>query len=189
MSSFIRIAGAAAVVLSLGFLVSALPAARASIPAITGTDAVSVVCAKLAVDIEAKILALAGCGTIAELTVAVHALVAAIQICANDLLRVGAGVVVDVEAKASIVACLVATITLLAQVCVQVSVKFGLTVVAALFAEIDVVVRLLLVNLNICVGGIVALIAKALASVTVGLIAQIHLKLCLGVLGLAGVTL
>lgn len=58
MSSFIRIAGAAAVVLSLGFLVSALPAARASIPAITGTDAVSVVCAKLAVDIEAKILAL-----------------------------------------------------------------------------------------------------------------------------------
>lgn len=58
MSSFIRFAGAAAVILSLGFLVTALPAATTSVPAITGTDAVSLVCAKVLVDIEVKLRAL-----------------------------------------------------------------------------------------------------------------------------------
>lgn len=191
MSSFTRFAGVAVVILSLGFLVTALPVVKTDviIPAITGTDAVSLVCAKLIVDIDVKIKALLACNTIAELHVAIDVLVALFKTCADDLLKVGAGVVVDVEAKASIVACIAAVITLLVKVCAQVTVKFGIAVVAVLFVKIDVVLRLLLVNLNICVGGIVALIAKALASVTVGLLAQVHLKLCLSVLGLAGITL
>lgn len=56
MSSFIRLAGAAAVVLSLGFLVAA--SVDVNVPAITGKDAVSLVCAKVFVDLEAKIKAL-----------------------------------------------------------------------------------------------------------------------------------
>lgn len=58
MSSFTRFAGVAVVLLSLGFLVTAIPIVNDSIPAITGTDAVSLVCAKLFVDIEVKIKAL-----------------------------------------------------------------------------------------------------------------------------------
>ncbi|KAF8597371.1 hypothetical protein BDV93DRAFT_562408, partial [Ceratobasidium sp. AG-I] len=123
------------------------------------------------------------------LAVAVEVLVALFKGCADELLKIGAGVVVSTEAHASIVACFVATITLLVKVCAAVSIKFGLAAVIVLFAKIDVVLRLCLINLNICVGGILVLIAKAIASATVGVMAQVHLKLCLSVLGLTGVSL
>lgn len=185
MSSFIRVAGAAAVVLSLGYLATALPAVSTdSIPAITGTDACSQLVAKLVIDIKACIDVILGCNTVADVTVAIHALVAVITGCADELLKIGAGVQVVAEAKLNIAACIAAILTVVVKVCVQVSLKFGITVVAALLAEVDLCLKLLLVNLNICIGGIVELVVKALASVTVGLLAQINLKLCLGVLGL-----
>ncbi|KAG8694793.1 hypothetical protein FRC08_008253, partial [Ceratobasidium sp. 394] len=70
-----------------------------------------------------------------------------------------------------------------------VSVKFGILVVLTLFAKIDICLKLLLVNLNICIGGILTLIAEALASATVGVLGQIHLSACLSVLGLGGLSL
>ncbi|KAG8683876.1 hypothetical protein FRC11_012948, partial [Ceratobasidium sp. 423] len=68
--------------------------------------------------------------------------------------------------------------------CVQVFVALSLKFGVAIYAEIDVVLHLLPLSLNICIEGIVVLIAKALSSVTVGLLAQVNLQLCLGVLGL-----
>ncbi|KAB5588334.1 hypothetical protein CTheo_8220 [Ceratobasidium theobromae] len=194
MSSFTRLAGVAVLLLSLGFLVSALPAPKTDdihIAITGGGDPVTAALVNLVVnlDVEAKIRALVACDTIAQLQVAVQALVVVLTTCANDLLNVGANVSVGVEAQANIVACVAAIITLLVRVCAQVSVKFGLSVVVALFAQIDVVLRLCLVNLNVCIGGIVALIANAIASATVGLLAQVQLKLCLTVLGLVGASL
>ncbi|KAF8600700.1 hypothetical protein BDV93DRAFT_510724 [Ceratobasidium sp. AG-I] len=184
MSAFTRIAVFAALMLSLSYLVSAIPT-----PAITGTDAVSLVCAKLFLELEVKIKALLGCGTVTELTVIINALVALFQGCADELLKLGAGAVVSVEAQASIVACFAATITLLVKVCAAVSVKFGLTIVLVLFAKLDVVLQLCLVNLNTCIGGILVLIAKAIASATFGVMAQVHLKLCLSLFGITGLGL
>lgn len=184
MSSFTRFAGVAVVLLSLGFLVTALPATRASIPAITGTDAVSVVCAELFVKLEACINALSACKTYAELEAAVNALIVLLKGCTNDLITVGADVVVEAEAKTNIVTCVVAAITLLLQVCLQISVKFGITVVAVLLAKIDVCLKELLVALNICIEGIVIVIVKALGSVAIGLLVKLNLNLCLGVLGI-----
>ncbi|KAG8728469.1 hypothetical protein FRC11_010993, partial [Ceratobasidium sp. 423] len=129
MSSFIRFAGADAVILSLGLFVAVV--------------------------------------------------VALLKGCTDQLLHIGAGVSVDIEAKTSLVVCIVSITSLCVQVLVSLSLKFGL----AICAEIDVVLRLLLVNLGICVDGILVLVAKALALVTVGLVAQVNLKLCLGVLG------
>ncbi|KAF8597370.1 hypothetical protein BDV93DRAFT_562407 [Ceratobasidium sp. AG-I] len=191
MSAFTRIAIFAALVLSLSYLVSALPASviNDTIPVITGADPVSLACAKYLIDVEIKLKALLGCNSILELKIAVGVLVALLKACAGDLLNTGAGVAVSDEAQASIVACFAATITLLVKVCVAVSVKFGPTVVLVLFTEIDAALRLCLLHLNICVGGILVLIAKAIASVTVGVMAQVHLKLCLSILGLAGVSL
>lgn len=51
------------------------------------------------------------CDTIAQLQVAVQALVVVLTTCANDLLNVGANVSVGVEAQANIVACVAAIIT------------------------------------------------------------------------------
>lgn len=51
------------------------------------------------------------CTTLADLEAHVKILVAVFQGCADELLKVGANVAVDVEAKASIVACIAAIIT------------------------------------------------------------------------------
>lgn len=40
------------------------------------------------------------------------------------------------------------------------TVKFGLAVVVELLAKVDVALRLCLVNLNVCIDGIIVLIAK-----------------------------
>jgi hypothetical protein len=52
-----------------------------------------------------------GCATLVELEAAIRVLVDLFQTCADELLKVGAGVAVDLEAQASIVACLSAIIT------------------------------------------------------------------------------
>ncbi|QRV72101.1 hypothetical protein RhiJN_00115 [Ceratobasidium sp. AG-Ba] len=192
MLTFTRLAGFAFVLLSLSFLVSAVPVATrtyASICAPTGNDAVSLLFLKLQADIEAKIHALLACGTKAELQVAVGVLVALFKGCSDELLKIGAGVTIDVEAQASIVACVCSIITLLVQVCAQVSVKLGIWVVIGLFAKIDICLKLLLVNLNICIGGILVLIVKGLSGVTLGLLAQIHLGGCLGLFNMTGLSL
>lgn len=54
---------------------------------------------------------LVACVTLVELEVAIKALISVFQTCADELLKVGAGVAVDVDAKASIAACVAATIT------------------------------------------------------------------------------
>jgi hypothetical protein len=46
------------------------------------------------------------------------------------------------------------------QVCVSVVVKFGILVVLTLLAKIDICLNLLLVNLGICVEGLLHLVAE-----------------------------
>lgn len=48
----------------------------------------------------------------------------------------------------------------------QVAAKLGIWVVIGLFVKIDVCLKLLLVNLNICIGGILVLIVKGYARFT-----------------------
>ncbi|KAG8694645.1 hypothetical protein FRC08_008344 [Ceratobasidium sp. 394] len=187
MHALARVAAFVFVLLSLSFLVSALPSSPRTLGAIsgvTGTDPVSLVFAKLVIDLEVKIKALLACATIVELDVAIKALIVALKGCSDELHKIGAGVAVDVEAKASIVLCICSIIKLIAEVCVHITVKFGLVAIVSLLAEIDLCLKVLLFNLNICIDGICVLIVKALASVTVELLVKAHLKLCLGVLGL-----
>ncbi|CAE6407800.1 unnamed protein product [Rhizoctonia solani] len=186
MPSFTQFAGLAMVVLSLGYFANALPASLLSPVSLScpGQDPISLIVAKLILDIQVKISALVACGSIADLNVAVDLLVVHIRACADDLLKVGAGVAVSSDAQASIVACIAGVITLFVRAFIAITLKFGLAAVVTVFAKIDLALELLLINLNICIGGILALVVKALASVTVGLLAQVQLKLCLGVLGL-----
>ncbi|KAG8735540.1 hypothetical protein FRC11_003204, partial [Ceratobasidium sp. 423] len=101
MSSFVRFAGAAALILSLGLFASALPLATVNLQAAAGVDVVSCLFKRLIVELEleAKIKALLACATIAELEVAVKALVSVFQGCADDLLKIGAGIQIEADAK------------------------------------------------------------------------------------------
>ncbi|KAG8727171.1 hypothetical protein FRC10_006398, partial [Ceratobasidium sp. 414] len=166
MHSFTRVATFIFLLLSLSFLASTFPIA----PRTTTSKSKSM----------------------RSLSVAIDALVALFKLCAHDLLKVGAAVSITADAKANTVACICSIITLLAIACAQVSAKSGIVVVLSLFAKIDLCLKFLLANLNICVGGILALIAKTIASAAVGVLGQIHLSACLSVLslglGLWGVT-
>ncbi|CAE6459131.1 unnamed protein product [Rhizoctonia solani] len=184
MSSFIRFAGAAAVILSLGLFVSALPLSFVKIQAATGLDVVSCLFKKLIVELEleVKIKALLACKTIAEAEAAAKVVIALLQICADDLLKIGAGVQIQEDAKMSLVVCVASIITLLVQVLVQVCLKFGIAATLHICAQIDTVVRLWLDNLDICIIGVVSLVVKAVGTVILGLCAQVKLDLCLQIL-------
>ncbi|CAE6480310.1 unnamed protein product, partial [Rhizoctonia solani] len=177
MSSFIRYAGAAALVLSLGLIVSALPLVTSGIVAPVGKDAVSAALIKLCVDLEANVKALLLCTDVAAVKAQVAVLVTIFKGCTDALVNIGSNVVVDPEAKTSIVVCIVSIITLILQVIVKLSLKFGL----AVFVDLDICLKALLIALNVCIHDILDLVAKAFASITVGLI-HVHLKLCSGVL-------
>jgi hypothetical protein len=116
------------------------------------------------------------CKNIVELELAAKPIVVVFQVCVNELLKIGAGVQVEADAKLSLIACVTSIITvsrstfsrsqvtdlvciqLLVQVLVQVCVKFGVAATLHLCAQIDAVVHLCLINLDVCVAGIVALI-------------------------------
>jgi hypothetical protein len=49
---------------------------------------------------------------------------------------------------------------MIVKACLSVSVKLGLSVMLAIFASIDAVIHLLLANLEVCVAGIVGLVAN-----------------------------
>ncbi|KDN35467.1 hypothetical protein RSAG8_11550, partial [Rhizoctonia solani AG-8 WAC10335] len=190
MSSFLRFAGAAALVLSFGLAARALPLGifgEVAIKALAGTDAICAALNHLIVDcdIVAKLTACVNVATLAELQVAIAACVEPIKACADALLNIDAGVgaAVDASVKADIVVCLVAFISLIVKVCLQLTLKFGVSVVATLLAELDLCVKLLLVNLNICIAGIMDLIVKACASATVSLMAEVSLAACAKLLG------
>ncbi|CAE6444049.1 unnamed protein product, partial [Rhizoctonia solani] len=63
------------------------------------------------------------------------------------------------------------------------------TVLLALLAKIDVCLQLLLVNLSVVVEGIVVLVAKLVVGLTAQVFANLHLNLCLSLLGLVGLSL
>ncbi|KAG8736998.1 hypothetical protein FRC10_008659 [Ceratobasidium sp. 414] len=187
MHALTRVAAFVFVLLSLSFLVSALPASPRTlvvIRGVTATDPISLVLAKFVVDLEPKIKALSTCITIAELRAAINILIVLFKGCSDDLLKIGAGVFITVEAKTSIVVCICSIIKLLAQICLQVTVKFGILATLPLLAEIDLCLSVLLINLNVCIGGILVLIAQALDSVTAGVLVNICFTLCLGLLSL-----
>ncbi|CCO33403.1 hypothetical protein BN14_07478 [Rhizoctonia solani AG-1 IB] len=184
MSSFIRFAGVAAVILSLGLFAAALPViVGIDIVTPVGVDAVSCLFkrALLELDLVPKIKALSDCKTIAELELAAKPIVVVFQVCVNELLKIGAGVQVEADAKLSLIACVTGIITLLVQVLVQVCVKFGVAATLHLCAQIDAVVHLCLIHLDVCVAGIVALVFNGLGAV-ISLFVQVNLKLCLDVL-------
>ncbi|EUC59595.1 transmembrane protein, putative [Rhizoctonia solani AG-3 Rhs1AP] len=165
MSTFSRIAVVVVFLFSVGLLVSALPSPRAADAswAIVGADMfpVCTLLEKFFLEVKVCIDAIAACHDLVTLKLKVAVFVALCKGCAADLLKIGADVKITAEAQASIVNCFVSMLTLLVQVCVNLTAKFGVAVIATLCAEIDIVLKFLFVHLDICINGVLGLIAKA----------------------------
>ncbi|KAG9102604.1 hypothetical protein FRC07_010204, partial [Ceratobasidium sp. 392] len=78
---------------------------------------------------------------------------------------------------AQIAAEVAAIINAIIQASLEVSAKFGLALVAAIWAKLDVSLHLLLTNLGISIGGIIVLVAKLITAATFKAIVDLNLAL------------
>ncbi|KAB5588626.1 Transmembrane protein [Ceratobasidium theobromae] len=193
MLAFSRLTSFLLFVLSLSFLTCALPAPapNSNALAIRGHSDVDLV--KLVVDLEADVNAavkvIADVDIITDLAVHVDALVVKVNTCAQAVAAIGANIDIDASVKADLAVRIAAIITAIVHVCVSVSAKFGILVVVSLFAKIDACLHLLLLNLGVCVQGIIALVANIVVKLGVSVFADVRLNLCLSILGLVGISL
>ncbi|KDN35360.1 hypothetical protein RSAG8_11634, partial [Rhizoctonia solani AG-8 WAC10335] len=95
---------------------------------------------------------------------------ALIAVCVNVKLDLSADVKTEIAVK------IVALICLIAKALAAVSVKLGVAVCLHLFAKIDVCLHLLMITLNVCVGGLVPIIISLGSKLDAPVLAA--LKLC-----------
>ncbi|CAE6493270.1 unnamed protein product [Rhizoctonia solani] len=191
MIAFTRLTSILLFVLSLGFLVSALPTAvdsKALAARHASHDLVTAI-AELQAKVDADVKAILAVEAAVDLAVKVEVMVADITACANAVLAIGANIDIDASVKADIAVKVAAIITVIINACVSIVAKFGILVVVTLLAKIDLCLQLLLVNLSVCIDGILVLIANIVVKLGLSVLASVHLGLCINVLGLIGISL
>ncbi|CAE6434951.1 unnamed protein product [Rhizoctonia solani] len=185
MLAFTRLTSILLFVLSLGFLVSALPTAvdNKALAARHGSDLVDLMVG-LQAKVDVHVKAIVAVNTIVDVTAKVALLIADVNACAAAVLALGANIEIDASVKADIAVKVAAIITVIVNLCVSLVAKFGILVVVGLCAQIDVCVKLLIANLGVCVDGIIVLIANIVVKLGVSVLASVNLNLCISVLGL-----
>ncbi|CUA77843.1 hypothetical protein RSOLAG22IIIB_12861 [Rhizoctonia solani] len=187
MHAFSRFASFLLFVFSLGLIASALPTAPGGNNALAtryGEDKATILyglIADLDVKIKADVDVCLKAKTLDEVKIVVDTISADVQACAKAIVALGP-VKLDANVEADIAAKIAAIILVIIKACVDISVKFGLEVVIAVFAKIDLALKCLLVNIGICVEGILVLIAKIVVSTCNDLFVKLNFKLCLAVL-------
>ncbi|KAB5592755.1 transmembrane protein [Ceratobasidium theobromae] len=189
MLAFSRLTSILFFVLSLGLLTYALPTESKALAARhTGQELVDLVVG-LRAHVEADVGVLAHITAVADLSASVDVLVGHVTTCAKAIAALGANIEVEAAVKANIAAEVAAIVIAIVQVCVSIVAKFGVLVVLTLLAKIDICLQLLLVNLGVCVGGLIQLVAAIVVKLGVSVFASVHLGLCINVLGLIGLSL
>ncbi|CAE6527618.1 unnamed protein product [Rhizoctonia solani] len=202
MQTFGRLLSVLTFLLSLGFIAHALPAAPHAGLAVreynspapssggysrpsSGNDVLNLVVAlKAKVDVHVDLLAKAA--VVPDVEVSVVAIVAEVKACVAVL--VGVKLDVDAEVKAKIAVTIVAIISAIVKVCAAVSVKLGVQVCLALWAQIDVALHLLILTLNVCISGFLAVLIKLCLNLDAEIIAAlklVRLDLCVRILVIA----
>ncbi|CCO36727.1 hypothetical protein BN14_10870 [Rhizoctonia solani AG-1 IB] len=190
MLAFNRLTTVLFFVLSLGFLVSALPTAASNANELAvrhESEQLSTLVLGLQADVDVCINAIGGLKATADIFAQVDLVVEKINTCAAAILALGANLDIDASVQADIAASVGAIIEVIVKLCVDLNAKLGIIIVLGLFAKIDACLQLLLTNLGVCVSGIISLVAKVVLNVGVEAFASVHLGLCASVLGLVGV--
>ncbi|CAE6448961.1 hypothetical protein ACGC1H_007378 [Rhizoctonia solani] len=204
MQNFGRLFSVLTFLLSLGFIAHALPAAPNAGLAVraygspapsnggyskpsSGNDVLNIM-TDLKVKVDAHVAVLAKAVVVADVKPRVDVLVADIK--AVTTVLVGVKVDVDAEVKAKIAVTVVAIISAIVKVCAAVSVKIGVQVCLALWAQIDVALHLLILTLNICIAGLLQILIKLCLNLDAEIIADlkvVRLDLCVKILAIVKV--
>ncbi|KDN39516.1 hypothetical protein RSAG8_08811, partial [Rhizoctonia solani AG-8 WAC10335] len=176
MDAFSRLASFFLFVFSLGLLVFALPTAPGgnnAFATLLSQDKVTVLFCLVAHP-DAKF----NTKSQDEVKVTVDTLFVDIQACTKVIVALGP-VKLDAKVEPDIAAKIAAIILVIVKACVEVTVKLSLEVVLAIFAKRDLALKCLLVNIGICVEGIMIVIAKIVVSSRNDLLVKLNFKLCL----------
>ncbi|CAE6460435.1 unnamed protein product [Rhizoctonia solani] len=187
MHVFSRLTGFILFVLSLSLFAHAIPAPGTP-GALTTRDAKCDQLVGVVVDLKTKIDACIAVMVKAEAAVHVvpqlEAVVGHIQATAEAVLAVGAIHDMDTIVKADVAAKVAAIIAVILKACLRLSIKFGIQIFLELFVKIDAVLKLLLINLGVCVDEIVVLIGQFVLATCAHILVTLNFKLCLDVLAI-----
>ncbi|KAJ1306359.1 hypothetical protein OPQ81_007365 [Rhizoctonia solani] len=191
MIAFSRLTSILLFVLSLGFLVSALPTAvdNKALAARHASDDLVGLIVDLQAKVDVDVKAIVAVDAAVDLAAKIDVLVADVTACAKAIVAIGAKIDIDASVKADLAVKVAAIISVIVKLCVDLVAKFGILVVVGLLAKIDVCLQLLIVNLGVCVEGIISLVANIVVKLGVSVLASVHLGLCINVLGLIGISL
>ncbi|MCV2423860.1 hypothetical protein LNV47_25085, partial [Paucibacter sp. DJ4R-1] len=140
MIAFTRLTSILLFVLSLGFLVSALPTAvdsKALAARHASHDLVDLI-VDLQAKVEVDVKAIVAVDAVVDLVAKVEVLVADVTACAKAVVAIGANIDIDASVKADIAVKVAAIISVIVKLCVDLVAKFGILVVVGLLAKIDV---------------------------------------------------
>ncbi|CCO36725.1 hypothetical protein BN14_10868 [Rhizoctonia solani AG-1 IB] len=188
MLAFTRLTSILLFVLSLSFLVSALPTSESKALATrhASNDLLDLI-VKLHADVEAHVKVILAVDVALELVTKIGLLIADINACATAVLAIGANIDIDASVKADIGVKVAAIISVIVKLCIDLVAKFGIFVVGALLVQIDLCLKVLISNLGVCVDGLVAVIAEIVVNIGVSVLASVKFDLCIKVLGFVGV--
>ncbi|QRV96178.1 transmembrane protein [Ceratobasidium sp. AG-Ba] len=195
MLSFARLTSFLLFVLSLSFLTCAAPTPKSSGLAVrdygygddrgsySPSDNVAEILVGLKADVDATCNKIVDITVFAEIQSEVAVLVAHVHHAAELVLALGE-VKVDADVQMKIAVQVYAIIKVIIQAFAKVSARFGITAVLAIWAQIDACIRLLLVNCDVCIHGIVAVVLKLCVDVDVKMCIHAYLGQCAALLAL-----
>ncbi|CEL56362.1 hypothetical protein RSOLAG1IB_07748 [Rhizoctonia solani AG-1 IB] len=205
MLAFTRLTSILLFVLSLSFLVSALPTSESkALAARHDSNALVELILDLQAKVDVHVKAIRKCfhsvaveedtkpplvavEVALELVAKIGLLIADINACATAVLAIGANIDIDASVKADIGVKVAAIISVIVKLCIDLVAKFGIFVVGALLVQIDLCLKVLISNLGVCVDGLVAVIAEIVVNIGVSVLASVKFDLCIKVLGFVGV--
>ncbi|QRW10514.1 hypothetical protein RhiLY_09513 [Ceratobasidium sp. AG-Ba] len=194
MLSFTRLASFLLFVLSLSFLACAAPTPRISELAVrdygygddsgsSPSDNVAAILIGLKADVDATCNKIVDITVFTEIQSEAAVLVAHVHHAAELILALGENKV-DANIQAKIAVQVYAILKVIIRTFAKVSARFGITAVLAIWAQIDACIHLLLVNCDICVHGIVAVVLKLCVDVDVKMYVHAYLGQCAALLAL-----
>ncbi|CAE7233256.1 unnamed protein product [Rhizoctonia solani] len=188
MHAFGRLTSFILFVLSLSLFAHALPAPGTSALSIRDPKCDQLLSAvvDLKANVDTCIVAAIKADGPAGVTAQVDLIVGHVHACADAIVAIGSITDMDAVVKADLAAKVAAIIAVILKACLRLSIKFGIQVCIELFVKLDAALKLLLVNLGVCVEGIVVLVSKIVIATCAHILVTLNFNLCLSVLAIVG---
>ncbi|CAE6442214.1 unnamed protein product [Rhizoctonia solani] len=192
MHAFSRLATFLLFVLSLSIFATALPAPGTS-GALSARDskceALLGAVVELKGNVDTCISVIAKAEAVADAKAQLNLMVGHIESTAHAITAIGPIRDMDAVVKADIAAKIAAIVAVVLKACLKLSIKFGTQVLVDLFAKVDVVLKLLLVNIGACVDGLAVLVDQIVVTTCAHIIVDLKFHLCADALAAVGILL